>query len=570
MLNLMHINEQFRSDMGFVIDSWSPIHVVAHPEDIPQIQEQFIMLHERRHSPKIERICLDVFHSSETSQMMTTGGWLGQHYFCKPGYWRSWEEAIPKLPPSAKEIWFDLTPAPADMRNRHGLTINPFVHDKRTQQFLEAHSSEVARLIWLVNKRYSGCITIRATGRLSERSTFFITALQIESGIPVEFDGVWVSGEDTVFADINLLARQIARTGVGRKAERRGAPNRLAWLRNVKWSRQTSWTYAKVAHAGEMEAAVQDLRNLVDFAKEEGEENLEMDAVDSVRRALQHRMAEDLGLKTVSEGVELRNRIYELVATDDEPVQVVRRFDDGDNSDMKSKDQDFRSNYAGLTRVCRHIRDEYLPIHRQYARISLNYDDLEQWMKLLGEHPPVKELEVRISAFQNCHSSRARIDWLPLLRARASSRSSESDQFRVTVHFTTPEPEFPMLHPAFYYAHWGAGKDMVDYLQQLIDVQNTCWLELLCNDPCPLENVFLCVSEGTVRFAFKKTQNSIDLEDKDAVHNFCDDLGFGCGYVLFREGRSKPEYGWFETDHSCVVFDGRDNPTLEAYYLPAI
>ncbi|KAF2445659.1 hypothetical protein P171DRAFT_431051 [Karstenula rhodostoma CBS 690.94] len=183
----------------------------------------------------------------------------------------------------------DLVPCYActrGLRNRHGLAINSFVHDKRTQHFLWGHVEEVANLIRLVNEHYSGGVSICATGRLSERSKSFISALQTESGVSVGFDGIWVSGEDAVFADINLVARQIARTGVGRRAERRGAPNRLAWLRDVRWSRQTSWTYAKVAHAGEKEAVVQDLREMANFAKEDGKELLEMNSANTLRRAL--------------------------------------------------------------------------------------------------------------------------------------------------------------------------------------------------------------------------------------------------------------------------------------------
>lgn len=310
MLNLMHINQQLRSDMGFVIDSWSPIHSVAHAEDVPRIQDQSVEIHGPKRSPKTKRICLDVFHSSEASQMMTTCWCIGHHFFCDAGYWRKWDSAMAKLPSSAVEIWFDVTPAPANLRNRHGLAINSFVHDNRTQHFLRAHSEHVANLIRLVNEHYSGCVSIRVTGRLSERSTFFMTALQAESGVPVEFEGTWISGKDTVFADINLVASRIARTGVGKQAERRGALNPLAWLRGVHWSRQTSWTYAKVAHTGDEEAAVQDLRDLVDFSMEDGKQLLEMDPVDTVRRALQHRIAGDLGLKTSSQGEASERRVF--------------------------------------------------------------------------------------------------------------------------------------------------------------------------------------------------------------------------------------------------------------------
>jgi hypothetical protein len=310
LLNLMRINQQLRSDMGFVVDSWSPIHIVAQSEDVPRIQARSIEIYGRKRSPKTERICLDVFHTSKASQMMTTYWVVGHHYFHIAGYWQDWQNAIAKLPSSATEIWIDVTPAPADMRNRHGLTINSFVHDKRTRRFLRDHSAEVASLIRLVNEHYSGRISIRATGRLSEKSTSFLTTLQIEAGMPVAFDGIWVSGESAVFNDINIVAGRIARTGVGKRAERRGAPNELAWLRDVQWSEQTLWTYAKVAHlGGEEEAAVQDLRNLVNFTKEESGNILAMGPVGAVRRALQHRMAGDLGLKTASEGVEPERRV---------------------------------------------------------------------------------------------------------------------------------------------------------------------------------------------------------------------------------------------------------------------
>jgi hypothetical protein len=310
LLNLIQINQQLRSDMGFVVDSWSPIHIVAHSEDVPRIQGQSIEIYGRRRSPKIERICLDVFHTSEASQMMTTYWCVGHHYFHIAGYWRDWDNAIAKLPSSATEIWIDVTPAPADMRNRHGLTINSFVHDRRTRRFLRDHIAEVASLVRLVNEHYSGRISIRATGRLSEKSTSFLTSLQIEAGMPVAFEGIWVSGEDVVFADINVVAGQIARTGASKRAERQGVPNKLAWLRDVEWSRQTLWTYAKVAHlGGEEEAAVQDLRDLVDLAKKGNQKILKMDPVGAVRRALQHRMAADLGLYTASEGVEPERRV---------------------------------------------------------------------------------------------------------------------------------------------------------------------------------------------------------------------------------------------------------------------
>ncbi|OAG11384.1 uncharacterized protein CC84DRAFT_1211045 [Paraphaeosphaeria sporulosa] len=309
MFNLMHVNQQLRSDMGFVIDSWSPIHYVSHSQEILQIQDLSIKLCGRRRSPKFERIRLDIFHSADASVMRDTCYYRYHDYFGEADYWQKWNNAIAKLPLSASEVSIDITPAPAELRNRHDLELNSFVHDRRVKHFLESLSAEVADLIRLLNEHYPGRHSMRATGKLSVKCTFFISALERESGVPIEFDGIWVSGEDSRFADINLAARQVARTGVGRKAERKGAKNPLAWLRDVQWSRQTSWTFAKVAQHGEEEAAVQELRVLADFAKEGGKELLEMDPVGGVRRALQHRMAEDLGLKTSSEGDDPERRV---------------------------------------------------------------------------------------------------------------------------------------------------------------------------------------------------------------------------------------------------------------------
>ncbi|KAL5403381.1 hypothetical protein PMIN03_009909 [Paraphaeosphaeria minitans] len=302
MLNLMHINQQLRSDMGFVIDSWSPIHHASHPEDIRRIRDLSLTLCGRRRCPKIERIRLDIFYSSDASVMRDTCYCRHHNYFSEADYWQKWNNAIAKLPSSVSEVSIDVTPTPAELRNRHELTLNSFVHDSCVKHFLDSLSAEVADLVRILNEHDSGRLSVSATGRLSVKCRFFITALERISGVPVEFDGIWVSGEDCHFADINLVARQVARTGVGRKAERKGAKNPLAWLRDVRWSRQTSWTYAKVAHAGEEEAVVQDLRVFADFTNDDRKELLEMDPVGGVRRALQHRMAEDLGLKTESEG----------------------------------------------------------------------------------------------------------------------------------------------------------------------------------------------------------------------------------------------------------------------------
>ncbi|KAL5389182.1 hypothetical protein DPSP01_002496 [Paraphaeosphaeria sporulosa] len=121
---------------------------------------------------------------------------------------------------------------------------------------------------------------------------------------------------------------------------------------------------------------------------------------------------------------ELRNHIYELVAADGLPVTVKHVGDDGSPG---------KGTFAGLTRTCRQIRTECLPVYRQYARISIHYEDLVQWTRL--QSVLVHELHVQISKH---HRELNRVDWLPIIRARAISLSSQgpsNSPFRTKVHF---------------------------------------------------------------------------------------------------------------------------------------
>jgi hypothetical protein len=82
---------------------------------------------------------------------------------------------------------------------------------------------------------------------------------------------------------------------------------------------------------------------------------------------------------------ELRNRIYKFVAAGNQPVKIkhcgtVRSVEEmggefENTRDVEAIDIHKAGNYAGLTRVCRQIREEYLPSKSSPDRRTLDSYD---------------------------------------------------------------------------------------------------------------------------------------------------------------------------------------------------
>ncbi|KAF2445658.1 hypothetical protein P171DRAFT_431049 [Karstenula rhodostoma CBS 690.94] len=99
---------------------------------------------------------------------------------------------------------------------------------------------------------------------------------------------------------------------------------------------------------------------------------------------------------------EIRNRIYALVATDDEPVKIrhlgtIRQTEKEDEVEDVNDVEHVEGNCAGLTRVGRQIREEYLPIYRQHAVVVMPAPQVDQWLMIFNEAHPIKGFMVNVS-----------------------------------------------------------------------------------------------------------------------------------------------------------------------------
>lgn len=75
--------------------------------------------------------------------------------------------------------------------------------------------------------------------------------------------------------------------------------------------------------------------------------------------------------------LELRNRIYELAAISDTPVRIKKKT--VATNIFKGRNQD-AGTFAGLTRVCRLVREEYRPIQRREARVEVELGELTAYL----------------------------------------------------------------------------------------------------------------------------------------------------------------------------------------------
>ncbi|KAL1595151.1 hypothetical protein SLS60_009839 [Paraconiothyrium brasiliense] len=108
---------------------------------------------------------------------------------------------------------------------------------------------------------------------------------------------------------------------------------------------------------------------------------------------------------------ELRNRIYDLAATTDNATRLVKRTPSS-----------APSTYAALTRVCRQIREEYLPIQQHNAYLQVYFEELNDFIcTFFNEDNPVRFLQIE---FRRLHTTpEVEVELLPILRALANSMS---------------------------------------------------------------------------------------------------------------------------------------------------
>jgi hypothetical protein len=309
ILDFLHINFRLRLDTAHLISKWSPIHYISQPTQLTKLplKPPSITINTTAYTPRLHRICLDLFHDSQVNRITWTCYCVRPEYYSHPELIAAWASIVHLLPiQNIDEVYLDVTPAPGSKRpgTQHRIITHPFLYDKRVQTFLTNHIADVTALLNDIHAHYSRKAKIGLTGSLSDNSRLYISALQREFRLDeIYFEGEWVTIDHARFAKIDSAVERIVSKQAVQQAVSRGEKHPLAWLRAKQWGKDVKWVYAKIADQGDEDAAVQDLRILVDFVMDEERKEVKFAPGNSDRRAFQHRVAKGLGaLKSESVG----------------------------------------------------------------------------------------------------------------------------------------------------------------------------------------------------------------------------------------------------------------------------
>lgn len=309
LLTLLTINHQLRLDTVHLIPTWSPTHILTHAYSPHTIS---ISHAGQTYTPKCDHITLDIFATSDATRIQNTCYCSGTATYSHPEIVASWTRLFGQSTPYAslrslqgiKTLALNVTPAPPHYRTGHRLKLNHFVGMKCTQTFLSCHVQDLGLLVGTIRTRFPE-LRIELTGALSVKAQgWFVEGVGREAGVEgLEYTGRWVSREEARMNKITTAVHDIVSKQQVMQAERKGEVHPMKWLRDVRWSESTKWTWASFADDGGDADARVDLRGLVEFVGSEKSE-MEMGCAGTVRRALQHRVAEQLGLVSWSAGGE--------------------------------------------------------------------------------------------------------------------------------------------------------------------------------------------------------------------------------------------------------------------------
>ncbi|KAJ4992787.1 hypothetical protein SVAN01_01833 [Stagonosporopsis vannaccii] len=187
--HLSHINQLLRHDMRAIAPLWVPTHYISFPSSLTS-----------RFPPtrgyNLTRICLDLFSSSFLGRIMWRFPVQNPSTYTHPELIAAWTAAVPFLSAQVKEVWLDVTPAPAEMRQVHA-ALDVFVGTEyAAMRFLQGHVGDVAALVTRIHEHYEGRVRVRLTGRLSTKSAFFINAVGGKIGRELEYTGSWASSDE--------------------------------------------------------------------------------------------------------------------------------------------------------------------------------------------------------------------------------------------------------------------------------------------------------------------------------------------------------------------------------------
>lgn len=321
VLRLLHINHRIRIDTCELLRLWSPIHYLSKPG---QLHDGALLhsysLNNELYTPKIQRICLDLWYYGEESRMTWTCYCVHHENWTHPELIAGWNDAVPSMPvENVTEVYLDITPAPWYKRepHTHRIIANPWLRDNRLRNFLSNHILDVTDLIFKIHAHYQNRLQVKLTGTLHVKAQYYIDMLRRRTGVELEYVGRWITNQEARYAKIG--------TAVTRIVWRKGQSARLAWVQDIKWTKEAKGTYAQVADEDGEECVIDDLKALVEFKMDDGKEEMKFEPVRPLRRAFQHRAASDMGgLKTESEGEGAERFVVVRKVTEGEDADQVR------------------------------------------------------------------------------------------------------------------------------------------------------------------------------------------------------------------------------------------------------
>lgn len=221
----------------------------------------------------------------------------------------AWINAVENLPQDVEEVLVDVTPAPKWLREKkRRQQLLALLLDNRTARcFLNEHIDNISDLVKRIHKHYNGKISIKLTGTLSRRSERFILRVAAEcmvENIALIWVGEYVSAEQKSAAQLQRLVHGLALKNKPLGIDKEGWQTalRLAPLRKIRWSDRSAEIFGQACEEIEVKDLREDIAQMAELMVNNGGGSVEMKPAGSLRRALVHILAQDMGLWTASEG----------------------------------------------------------------------------------------------------------------------------------------------------------------------------------------------------------------------------------------------------------------------------
>ncbi|KAH7093510.1 hypothetical protein FB567DRAFT_175488 [Paraphoma chrysanthemicola] len=243
----------------------------------------------------------------------------------------------------------------------------------------------------------------------------------------------------------------------------------------------------------------------------------------------------DMGFRFLDLPAELRNRIYDQAATTDDPIRITHETP-----------LHHPHHYAGLTRVCRQIRNEYLAIQQRGARLEVDWDELPHYMTTFHADKTSnilrpKSLDVRLTyAYEDEENLEPQVDILPLLQLKTGATDMEVRV--ITVHYDNEHVVHHWLNAALHYA----SRDLQQLVNNNYEEWNRC-IRLGCFHSIMVRHAKWDGSIGTIDIALAQYQKDDEAlrEMKQCSESqfsfemmrrfgFGNTLFLGCGYYIMR------------------------------------